>query len=120
MSGQGVIVLVADDDPAIRLLCRVNLELEGYHVLEASDGASAEAAVEAEEVKVVLLDVHLGEDDGREVVLRLREKRPGIAVAFFSGSVSVDALRGTVDGVVPKPFSLEELSGTVRRLAQQA
>src|SRR5918997_3441357 len=119
MSGQGVTVLVADDDPAIRLLCRVNLELEGYRVLEVPDAASAEAALAEDDVQVLLLDVHLGADDGREVAGRLREAYPDLAIAFFTGSVALDLVRGAVDGVVPKPFSLEELSETVRRLARR-
>ena len=119
MSGQGVTVLVADDDPAVRLLCRVNLELEGYRVLEAADAESTEAAISNDDVQVLLLDVHFGADDGRELAARLRASRPELAIAFFTGSVAVDAVRDTVDGVVPKPFSLEELTETVRRLARR-
>ena len=52
-------ILVVDDEPSIRLLCRVNLELEGYEVLEASSLATARATLEGDAVDVVILDVHL-------------------------------------------------------------
>jgi two-component system, OmpR family, aerobic respiration control protein ArcA len=116
MQGGSATVLVADDDPAVRLLCRVNLELEGYAVLEAGDASEVEQAMGEHAVDVVLLDVHLGAD-GRAVAAALREARPDLALAFFTGSVSVDALREGGEAVIPKPFSLEELTETVRRLA---
>ncbi|TML77568.1 MAG: response regulator, partial [Actinobacteria bacterium] len=52
-------ILVVDDEPSIRLLCRVNLELDGHEVLEAGTLASAREAVAGEDVDLVLLDVHL-------------------------------------------------------------
>src|SRR3954463_13722380 len=52
-------VLVVDDEPSIRLLCRVNLELDGHEVLEAHSLATARAALVEEDVDVVVLDVHL-------------------------------------------------------------
>lgn len=111
-------VVVADDDPALRMLCRINLELEGYRVLEAQSARELEQHLDSEDVDVVLLDVRLGTDDGREVARELRGERPELPIAFFTGSAPVDDHVGTIaDGVLPKPFSLEELSEIVRRLA---
>ena len=53
-------VLVVDDEPPIRLLCRVNLEAEGMEVLEAADGEEGLATARAEKPDVVLLDVDNG------------------------------------------------------------
>ena len=75
-------VLVVDDDDSLRMLCRVNLELEGYRVLEAGTTEAAAETLASEPVNAVLLDVHVGE----------------------------------ADGVVPKPFRLEELLDVVRGL----
>ena len=118
--GDSRVVLVADDDASLRLLCRVNLEYEGYRVLEASSAAELEHAIDAEEVALVLLDVHLGQDDGVAVARGLREKRPEVRIVFFTGSASElpDEARRLVDGTLPKPFILEELSATVGRLAR--
>jgi DNA-binding response OmpR family regulator len=64
MGGERATVLVVDDDPSLRLLCRVNLELEGYRVVEAESVDAAEKALEEEQIDVILLDVHLGNQDG--------------------------------------------------------
>jgi DNA-binding response OmpR family regulator len=111
-------VLVVEDDPALRMLCRVNLELEDYRVLEASTVDGAAQIVAAEPVDVVLLDLHVGQRDGRELLPTLRAERPNAAVCLLSGTSEADppSLEG-VDGFIRKPFELEELLGTVRRLA---
>ena len=118
MSGDSETVLVVDDEAAIRLLCRVNLELEGYRVVEAATIEEARAALEAEDVGVVLLDVHVGTGDGREFLKELRSDACDVPVAFFTGSADADAIASLgADGVIPKPFLLEDLVHTVRRLA---
>jgi DNA-binding response OmpR family regulator len=112
------LVIVADDDAAIRLLCRVNLELEGYHVLEATGLEEISRIAEEEEVALVLLDIHLGREDGIEVARAVRERRPEVPIAFLSGSVDFSERSAAVsDAAIRKPFTLEELIGTVHRLA---
>jgi DNA-binding response OmpR family regulator len=72
-------VLVVDDDASLRLLCRVNLELDGYRVLEAPTVAEAEDMLLAERVDVVLLDVHVGPESGIELMRNLRARGGGVA-----------------------------------------
>ena len=111
-------VLVVDDEAPIRLLCRVNLELEGYRVLEAETLGQARSALDSDEVDVVLLDVHVGAEDGRDLLTEIRADRPGLPVAFFSGTAEREAIaRAGADDLIPKPFALEELVDTVGRLA---
>jgi two-component system, OmpR family, response regulator len=108
-------VLVADDDDGLRLLCRVNLELDGYRVLEAASREAVESVLAEEVVDVLLLDVHLGFDDGLALARDLRETRSGLRIAFLTGSV--ERPDGELaDGFVAKPFTLEDLTETVRRL----
>ena len=110
-------VLVIDDEPSIRMLCRVNLELEGYDVREATTLDEARAEL-ANGIDVVLLDVHLAHEDGRELLVEIRRDRPGLAVALFTGSYEIaegEADRG--DALIPKPFTIDELVATVDRLA---
>jgi len=110
-------VLVVDDDASLRLLCRVNLELDGYRVLEAPDVAEAERLILAEAVDVVLLDVHVGPESGIELMRTLRERGVAPPVVLVTGSARLDAgTRAEADGVVGKPFRLEELRDVVRRL----
>jgi CheY-like chemotaxis protein len=114
------LVVVADDDEAMRLLCRVNLELEGYRVAEATSQAELDAVMESEDVALVLLDVHLGPDDGIEVARALRASHPHVPVAFVTGSVHIGERTGAVsDAAIRKPFTLEELIETVHRLARR-
>ena len=113
-------VLIVDDDASLRLLCRVNLELEGYRVLEARSTAEAEDAVAEGDVDLILLDVHLGADDGIALMRSLRERKVPAPVVLFTGSAKLDAeTKAEADGVVPKPFQLDELLGEVRRLVRR-
>jgi len=107
-------VLVVDDDESLRMLCRVNLELEGYRVLEAPTVEIAQEVLREEPVDVVLLDVRVGAGDGFKVLEEIGDEK----VALFTGSFRVDEQRAaTVDAVLRKPFTLTELSETVGRLA---
>jgi DNA-binding response OmpR family regulator len=114
MTAEGKSVLVVDDDESMRMLCRVNLELEGYRVLEAETVEAAQELLGKEPIDVVLLDVHVGSGDGFAVLGWLSGQR----VALFTGSFQVDEeRRSQVDAVLRKPFTLLELSETVGRLA---
>jgi two-component system alkaline phosphatase synthesis response regulator PhoP len=111
-------ILIVDDDASLRLLCRVNLEFEGYNVLEASSVAAAEDALAVDLVDLFLLDVHIGADDGLALMRTLRERQHAAPVVLFTGSAQLDpATVAEADGVVPKPFRLEQLLAVVRERA---
>ncbi len=112
-------MLVVDDDASLRLLCRVNLELEGYEVREAATLAAARAIVATEPVSVVLLDLHVGQERGEALLDELRSRAPRIPVVVVTGSSDVDAgeLRLPADAVLGKPFTIESLLDAVRSLA---
>jgi len=111
-------VLVVDDEPSIRLLCRVNLELEGHEVLEAHSVASARATLAEEDVDLLVLDVHLQRERSDELVAECHARRPPIPVVLVTGSVELtDPGLSTADAVLPKPFELDQLLSTVRNLA---
>lgn len=121
-AGTGTVVLVVDDAPALRLLCRVNLELEGYRVLEASTLTEARALLDSEPVGVVLLDLHIGNEHGDALLEELRQRQPRIPVAVVTGSVEIDTHERKIeaDAVLAKPFTIDALIGTVRALATPA
>jgi DNA-binding response OmpR family regulator len=111
-------VLVVDDEPSIRLLCRVNLELDGHEVLEAHSLATARATLAEEDVDVVVLDVHLGGERSDPLVTECRAQQPPIPVVLVTGSVEItDSGLSDADAVLPKPFELDQLLSTVRKLA---
>jgi DNA-binding NtrC family response regulator len=108
--------LVVDDDAALRLLLRVNLELDGFVVREATSVREAQTVVESDRPDIVLLDVHLS---GEETLGLLDELRAnGIPVALVTGSVDVELYRDRADAIVPKPFNPQELVEIARRLAK--
>lgn len=116
--GATAAILVVDDDASIRLLCRVNLELEGFRVLEAESLTAAREAIEAEPVAVVVLDMHIGEERGTDLIAELKLERPELPVVMLTGTWEVDAdTRRDVAAVLPKPFEPDELIGTVKRLS---
>ncbi|HST16748.1 MAG TPA: response regulator [Gaiellaceae bacterium] len=108
-------VLVVDDDESLRLLARVNLEIEGFEVSEAGTMAEAEAALE-ERPDVVLLDVHLGGDESTALLAQIHEA--GIPVAIVTGSVDVSEFRSLADAVLTKPYQPSTLVEVTRRLAR--
>jgi DNA-binding NtrC family response regulator len=113
----GHTVLVVDDEPAIRFLCRVNLELEGVRVLEASTLDEARSAL-AEAPNLVLLDLHVGAEHGVDLLTEIRADHPDVRVVLLTGTAELsEAERELADGVLGKPFNLEQLASTVRRFA---
>jgi DNA-binding response OmpR family regulator len=111
-------VLVVEDDESLRMLCRINLELENYRVLEAETVDRAAALVSTEPIDVVLLDLHVGERHGTELLPVLRAERPDAAVCLLSGTSEADPPdEEGVDGFIRKPFELEVLTETVAHLA---
>jgi DNA-binding response OmpR family regulator len=113
-------VLVVDDDASLRLLCRINLELDGYRVLEACQVGEAERLLHREAVDLVLLDVHVGSESGVDLMRSVRARGGAPPVVLVTGSAQLDAkTQAEADGVVPKPFELEELLGVVRRLVSR-
>jgi DNA-binding NtrC family response regulator len=107
-------VLVVDDERGLRLLCRVNLELEGHRVREASSLAEARRELERQTPDVVLLDVHVGADDGLELLDEIEALDLHTRVVLLSGTSQVGPeLRSRVDDVIGKPFELKRLAAAV-------
>jgi DNA-binding NtrC family response regulator len=112
-------VLVVDDEPSIRLLCRINLELEGNEVREAESLDTARAELETGEIDIVLLDVHLHHERSDVLIEECHGRRPPIPVVLVSGSADVTIDRLTdADAILPKPFEIDELVAAVRDLAR--
>jgi DNA-binding response OmpR family regulator len=113
-------VLVVDDDASIRFLCRVNLELEGWTVREAASIAAARAELADDTIDVVLLDVHVGRESGVELLEEIRTRLPALPVVLLTGSFGTRSVEGVAaDAVIAKPFTLGELTETVRSVASR-
>jgi CheY-like chemotaxis protein len=119
------LVLLVDDESAIRTICRVNLEGDGIAVVEAQDGVEALEHVRRERPSLVLLDVMMPGVDGWRVAEQLAadDATRDIPVVFLSArATGEDRLRaqelGAV-GYVVKPFDPLELAGTVRDVLER-
>jgi DNA-binding NtrC family response regulator len=107
-------VLVVDDEQSLRLLCRVNLELDGHTIREAGTLAEARAALEARVPDVLLLDRHVGSDDGLDLLEEIEARGLATRVILLSGTSEVTPeLRARVAGVLGKPFELTALAAAV-------
>jgi PAS domain S-box-containing protein len=121
--GEGL-VLVVDDEVAIRSLIQHVLEDLGYTVVTAEHGAQALELFDniPDEVKLVLLDVNMPVLDGGETALALRERKPDIPILVMSGIADEDALGRfetmRISGFIPKPFAPDQLAQAIA-IAQQ-
>ena len=113
-------VLVADDEPAVRLTIRHMLESSGYKVLEAADGKQAIAALSQEPVDLLLTDLVMPEKEGLEVIRTVRRTRPGVKIIAISGAFGGEFLRAAellgAHASLRKPVTLEALRKTVAEL----
>jgi CheY-like chemotaxis protein len=114
-------VLVVDDNKVIRQLIKVNLELEGFEVVTAGDGAECLDIVHQVRPDVVTLDVVMPRLDGLRTAARLRsDPRTGrLPIAIVSACSRCEVEGGErigVDAFLGKPFDPAELVRLVRRL----
>ena len=86
------LILVVEDDPSLRFLCRVNLELDGFRVAEAPTEDAARAALAAERPGLVFLDVRLGASDADGLLDELLAD--AIPVVVVSGTTEAERYRG--------------------------
>jgi two-component system, OmpR family, response regulator MprA len=118
-------ILVVDDDPAVRESLRRALQLEGYDVELASDGAEALYRLEVRDVEpdAIVLDVLMPQVDGLEVCRRLRQGGSQLPVLMLTARDEVaDRVAGLdagADDYVVKPFALEELLARLRALLRR-
>jgi excisionase family DNA binding protein len=112
---RGPLVLVVDDDPQVREIVRVNLQMEGYTVREAANAEEGLAAVEDDAPDLILLDVLMPQVDGWEMLRRVQERHGmgSIPVVMFSGQIGDGAEREATErgasAFVGKPFDLRAL-----------
>jgi excisionase family DNA binding protein len=110
----GPIILLVDDDPRLREYMRINLELEGYTVVEAGSAEEGMAALDGEQTPMlILLDVMMPGIDGWEMLQRIQDRHGTIPVIMFSGQVdaksAADAQKRGASGFIGKPFDPQQL-----------
>jgi len=117
-------VLIVDDEPSLRFNLGEWARDAGLRPLEAASGEEALNAVRSQAVDVAVLDLRLGNEDGMQVLRRLREEDAGLSVILLTGhgtiAHAVEATRLGAYDFMLKPPDLEHLGVVVRRALDHA
>ncbi len=122
VSTEKKLILIVDDEPRMIKFIRLNLDLEGYRVSEASNGLEALDRVRKELPDLVLLDVMMPEMDGFEALERIREISNVPVIMLTVKAEEEDKVRGLelgADDYVTKPFSPRELSSRIKAVLRR-
>lgn len=123
MSTQKPSVLLVEDEENLHEALKMNLELEGYEVTSAFDGAAAMQAVQNEYFDLIILDVMIPQIDGFGVTQNIRLTNNDVPILILSAkNTSADRVQGLkrgADDYMVKPFNLEELLLRVRKLIEK-
>ncbi len=115
-------VLVVDDEPRLRDIVRLNLEVEGYRVSEAANGVEAITRLKEDLPDLIVLDVMMLEMDGFEALRRLREVSNVPVIMLTVRQEEADRIRGLeigADDYLTKPFSPQELQARIKALLRR-
>jgi two-component system, OmpR family, KDP operon response regulator KdpE len=117
------VILVAEDEAALRDFIIRNLRVRGFGVVEAGNGLEAMAQWEREQPDLLVLDIMMPRMDGLEVCKRVREQSTVpiiVLTALDAESDKVAALDLGADDYLTKPFGVEELLARVRAVLRRA
>lgn len=104
---------MVEDDPALRMVCRVALELERFRVREAEGIDAARAAVADERPGLVFLDVHLAGHPSDTLLEELMDD--GVPVVVVTGTAEINEYAGRATEVIEKPFDPADLAAAAHR-----
>ncbi len=112
------VILIVDDEVAIRRFLRTSLSSQGFQLVEAENGKSALDQLRRNHVDLLILDLGLPDMDGAEIIGRIRQSGSAVPILVLSSRTDeqgkVDALDLGADDYVTKPFGMDELLARVR------
>ncbi len=117
------LILIVDDESRMRRFVRMNLELEGYQVIEAENGLQAMAKVREDLPDLVLLDVMMPEMDGFEALQGIRQVSTVPVIMLTIKSDEEDKVKGLglgADDYITKPFSPRELTSRIQAVLRRS
>ena len=111
-------ILVVDDDPTILATVSEALDLEGFPVVTATNGAEALDVLDRISLSVVLLDMRMPVLDGWGFMRAIRERKLCLKVVVMTAAADANRWGREIgaQAVLAKPFELDELLGAVQRL----
>jgi DNA-binding response OmpR family regulator len=120
MVGKKVLILVVDDEPAIRELMKIRLEDAGFEVITAVDGRDGLKKYKAhkDQVQIVVTDLGMPEMNGADMIRQISEITPTIKVIVASGQLGDPQFEELCAGApaIHKPYTARELTDAVRLL----
>lgn len=119
---RNITVLVVDDEPRLVDVLRMNLEVEGYRVVEASTGSEALDRLKADLPDLVVLDVMMPEMDGFETLRHIREVSNVPVIMLTVRQEEIDRIRGLeigADDYLTKPFNPRELQVRIKAVLRR-
>jgi len=116
------IVLIVDDEEAIRRLIRSTLEQAGYHVREAADGKAGLSHYRQSPADLVIMDILMPDQDGLESILTLRREFPEARIMAITGGSDMIGILNFLDvarmlgarRTLQKPFEMQQLLDAVQ------
>jgi two-component system, NtrC family, response regulator AlgB len=115
-------ILVIDDDASLRRTLRVSLEVLGHEAVEAPDSAQALELLARRPFDIALLDLHLAQEHGLDLLPRLLKLSPSLNVvivtAYATIETAVEAMRRGAFDYLPKPFTPDQLRVVLDRIAR--
>jgi signal transduction histidine kinase/DNA-binding response OmpR family regulator len=119
VSGSGSKILVIDDDRDYNEGICESLELDGYQTAAAYSAKNAQDLIKNFDADIALIDVHLGQDSGIDLIPDIRRIRPNIRCVIITGQADVDtAIQAVKKGAydyLRKPTKMEDLLATLER-----
>jgi len=110
-------ILLVDDDESLRSFLRTMLELAGYQVTEASNGAEALNLFTLGEFELVITDFEMPVMDGNKLAIGIKLLAPSTPILMITGSERARRdTRNPVDALLNKPFEMAELHGALGKL----
>ena len=121
-----LLILVAEDDPGVRMVVRDSLEIFGYAVITAEDGEQALSMIQQYRPHLLICDIDMPKKDGYQVVKEIR-KFPLfrlLPVIFLTEhnklADRVEGYKAGCDVYLPKPFETDELEAIIRNLLERS
>lgn len=116
-------ILYVDDDAALREIVRDQLTSQGFFLDEAEDGSAAIKKLESGDFDLMLLDINMPNKSGIDVLKFIKEKTLRCKVIMLTGrvgfSVATESLKLGADDYITKPFNMDYLMFSIKRVLEK-